>query len=45
MTERLEGPDGIKAAKQIRLKADHAQTLFNGALEGLLYEYSLKKLP
>jgi putative N6-adenine-specific DNA methylase len=34
-----------KAAKQIRLKADHAQTLFNGALEGLLYEYSLKKLP
>ena len=33
-----------KAAKQVRLKADLAQTLFNGQLEGLLYQYTLKKL-
>ncbi|MEX0331612.1 MAG: class I SAM-dependent RNA methyltransferase [Puniceicoccaceae bacterium] len=33
-----------KAARQIRLKVDQALTLFNGALEGLLYRYSLKKL-
>lgn len=33
-----------KAARQIRLKAGQALTLFNGALEGLLYQYSLKKL-
>ncbi|MEX0325838.1 MAG: class I SAM-dependent RNA methyltransferase [Puniceicoccaceae bacterium] len=33
-----------KAARQIRLKVDQALTLFNGALEGLLYRYSLKRL-
>ena len=33
-----------KAARQVRLKVDQALTLFNGALEGLLYQYSLKRL-
>ncbi len=33
-----------KAARQIRLTTDRALTLFNGALEGLLYLYSVKKL-
>jgi 23S rRNA G2445 N2-methylase RlmL len=31
-----------KAAKQIRLKSEEARTLFNGALEGLLYQYNLR---
>lgn len=31
-----------KAAKQIRLKSEGARTLFNGALEGLLYQYNLR---
>lgn len=32
-----------KAARQVRLKHDQARTLFNGALEGLLYQYSLRE--
>ncbi|NDV61127.1 hypothetical protein G0Q06_01545 [Puniceicoccales bacterium CK1056] len=31
-----------KAARQIRLTQDRSCTLFNGALEGLLYEYSVR---
>lgn len=31
-----------KAAKQIRMKANGAKTLFNGALEGLLFDYSIR---
>lgn len=31
-----------KAARQIRLKSEGACTLFNGALEGLLYQYNLR---
>ncbi|MEX0323948.1 MAG: class I SAM-dependent RNA methyltransferase [Puniceicoccaceae bacterium] len=31
-----------KAAKQIRMKAEGAKTLFNGAIEGLLFEYSIR---
>lgn len=31
-----------KAARQIRLKQDRALTLFNGALEGLLYQYPVR---
>lgn len=30
-----------KAARQIRLTQDRSRTLFNGSLEGLLYEYSV----
>ena len=33
-----------KAARQIRLKVDQAVTLFNGSLEGLLYQYALKRV-
>lgn len=32
-----------KAARQVRLKAERALTLFNGSIEGLLYQYSLNK--
>lgn len=32
-----------KAARQIRLTQDRSCTLFNGALEGLLYEYSVRE--
>lgn len=32
-----------KAARQIRLKADATWTLFNGALEGVLYHYPLRE--
>ncbi len=31
-----------KAARQIRMKAEGAKTLFNGAIEGLLFEYSVR---
>jgi putative N6-adenine-specific DNA methylase len=31
-----------KAVRQIRMKAEGARTLFNGAIEGLLYEYSVR---
>jgi putative N6-adenine-specific DNA methylase len=34
-----------KAARQIRLKAGPALTLFNGSLEGLLYPYTLNRPP
>ena len=34
-----------KAARQIRLKVDNALTLFNGSIEGLLYQYNLKGPP
>ncbi len=32
-----------KAARQIRLKTDSGLTLFNGSIEGLLFQYSLNK--
>lgn len=31
-----------KAARQIRMRADRSWTLFNGALEGVLYQYSIR---
>ena len=34
-----------KAARQIPLKAESALTLFNGSLEGLLYQYSVRTVP
>lgn len=31
-----------KAARQIRMKAEGARTLFNGSIEGLLFEYGIR---